>query len=108
MAKTQQKDLLAQFRDLGSEALNRLGDVPGGSRLMEMANETRTRLDEMQKRLRGLDELERRVAAIERQLAAQGATKATTARRAATSPKTTTPRKTTTASKSTTPKKPPA
>jgi hypothetical protein len=101
MAKPQQKDLLAQFRDLGSEALNRLGDVPGGSRLMEMANETRTRLDEMQKRLRGLDELERRVAA-------QGATKATTARRAATSPKTTTPRKTTTASKATTPKKPPA
>jgi predicted phage gp36 major capsid-like protein len=101
MAKTQQKDILAQFRDLGSEALHRLQDVPGGSKLMEMANETRSRLDEMQKKLRGLDELEKRVAKLERQLAAQATTRATTARKA-------TARKTTSAPRATTPKKPPA
>ena len=95
MAKTQEKDLLTQFRDLGSEALNRLSDIPGGQRLTEMANETRTRLDDMQKRLRGLDELEKRVAKLEQQLGAQKATKATTAKK-------TTPRK------PATPKKPPA
>jgi hypothetical protein len=101
MAKTQQKDFLTQFRDLSSEALHRLSEVPGGSRLMEVANETKARLDEMQKRLRGLDELERRVAKLEKQLAALNATKATTARKPASAQKAT-------ASKPTTPRKPPA
>jgi predicted phage gp36 major capsid-like protein len=101
MAKTQQKDIFAQVRDLGSEALHRLADVPGGSKLVEMANETRSRLDEMQKKLRGLDELEKRVAKLERQLAAQTTKTATTARK-------TTARKTTSARRATTPKKPPA
>jgi hypothetical protein len=68
MAKTQQKDILTRFQDLGTEALNRLADVPGGSRLVEVANETKSRLDEMQKKLRGLDELEKRVAKLEKQL----------------------------------------
>jgi DNA repair ATPase RecN len=68
--RTQQKDILARMADLGAEALQRLGEVPGGSKLVDMANETRTRLDEMQKKLRGLDELEKRVTKLEQQLAA--------------------------------------
>jgi BMFP domain-containing protein YqiC len=98
MAKTQQKDILAQVRDLGSEALHKLADVPGGSKLMEMANETRSRLDEIQKKLRGLDELEQRVAKLERQLAVQPKKTATTARNT-TSRKTTSPRRRTTSKK---------
>ena len=71
--------------DLGAEALQRLGEVPGGSKLVDMANETRARLDEMQKKLRGLDELEKRVAKLERELAKQPTTarKRTTARKPA-------------------------
>ena len=69
MAKTQQKDILSRVQDLGAEALQRLHDVPGGSKLMDMANETRARLDDVQKKLRGLDELEKRVAKLERELA---------------------------------------
>lgn len=101
MPKTQQRDILAQFRDLGSEALNRLSDVPGGSKVLEMANESRARLDEMQKRLRGLDELEKRVAKLERQLAAQQTKKATTSSKARAS-KSASPRRVSSA------KKPPA
>ena len=101
MAKTQQKDILAQVRDLGSEALHKLADVPGGSKLMEMANESRSRLDEIQKKLRGLDELEKRVAKLERELAVQPKKKATTARKT-TARKSASPRRVTTA------KKPPA
>ncbi len=71
MAKTQQKDILARVQDLGAEALHKLQDVPGGSKLVDMANETKTRLDEMQKKLRGLDALEARVAKLEKQVAAQ-------------------------------------
>jgi len=98
MAKTQQKDLLARMADLGADALQRLGEVPGGSKLVDMANETRARLDEMQKKLRGLDELEKRVAKLERELAKQP----TTARKPATA------RKRTTAPKPAAAKKPPA
>lgn len=93
MAKTQQKDILARFQDIGTEALNKLQDVPGGARLVDMANETKARLDEMQKKLRGLDELERRVTALEKQLG-------TTAKKPAA--------KKPAARKPATPKKPPA
>jgi BMFP domain-containing protein YqiC len=70
-AKAPQKDILTRVTDLGAEALNRLQEVPGGSRLLDMANETKTRLDDVQKRLRGLDALEKRVAKLEKQVAAQ-------------------------------------
>jgi len=86
MAKTQQKDIFSRVQGLGAEALQKLADVPGGSKLVDMANETRTRLDEMQKRLRGLDELEKRVAKLERELAKKPATarrRTTTARKPA-------------------------
>jgi hypothetical protein len=66
-----QKDIISRMSDLGSEALHRLGDVPGGNRLVELANESKTRLDDVQKKLRGLDALEKRVAKLEKQLAAQ-------------------------------------
>ena len=85
-ARTHQKDILSRVTDLGAEALNRLSEVPGGSKLVEMATETRTRLDEMQKKLRGLDELEKRVAKLERELAKKAsASKSTTARKRTTS-----------------------
>jgi len=69
MAKaTQPKDILSRVQDLGEEALHKLADVPGGSKLLEMANQSRSRLDEMQKRLRGLDVLEQRVDELEQRL----------------------------------------
>jgi hypothetical protein len=84
--RTQQKDILARMSDLGAEALQKLQEVPGGSKLVDMANETRTRLDEIQKKLRGLDELEKRVAKLERELAKQQPPrKPTTARKRTTS-----------------------
>lgn len=101
MARTQPpKDLLSRFADLGEEAMNRLADVPGANRLVEMTNQSRQRLDEMQKRLRGLDVLEQRVAELEKRLEAlerKPARSATTAAK---------PRAA--AKKPATPKKPPA
>ncbi len=84
-SRTTQKDILSRVQDLGAEALNRLGEIPGGQKLVEMANETRTRLDEMQKKLRGLDALEKRVAKLERELAKKPAAKPSTARKRTTS-----------------------
>jgi len=71
MAKTSQKDILSRVQDLGAEALHKLQDVPGGSKLLDMANETKARMDDVQKKLRGLDALEKRVAKLEKQLAAK-------------------------------------
>ena len=69
MAKTPQKDILSRVQDIGAEMLNKLPEMPGGAKAMEMLNDSRSRLDEMQKKLRGLDALEKRVAKLERELA---------------------------------------
>ncbi len=100
MAKASQKDILSRVQDLGEEALQRLSEVPGGSRLVDMANQTKSRLDELQKRVRGLEGLEQRVAKLEQQVASL--TKTSAPKPAATARKTATPRK------PATPKKPPA
>jgi predicted nucleotidyltransferase len=73
MARTPQKDILTRVTNLVPDALHRLQDIPGGQKMIELANESKTRIDEMQKKLRGLDALERRVAKLEQQLASQKA-----------------------------------
>ena len=69
MAKNPQKDILSRFADFGEEALQKLPGVPGGNRLLDVVNQSKTRLDDVQKRLRGLDVLEQRVDDLERRLA---------------------------------------
>lgn len=70
MAKAQQKDFFARLADLGEDALARFGEMPGGNRFLDAANGMRDRLDEIQKRLRGLDALEQRVDELERKIEA--------------------------------------
>ena len=67
MAK--KNDILSRFSDLGEEALGKLPSVPGVDKVAEMVNQSKTRLDDVQKRLRGLDVLEQRVDGLERRLA---------------------------------------
>jgi polyhydroxyalkanoate synthesis regulator phasin len=68
--KSPDKDLLTRLAEAGEEALSRVGELPGGQRLVETVNGLRERLDELQSRLRSLDPLERRVTALEQRLAA--------------------------------------
>jgi hypothetical protein len=69
MARGSQKDLLSRLADAGEKAIQRLPDTPGADKLMGAMNGMRDRMDEMQKKLRGLDALERRVAALEKKAA---------------------------------------
>jgi uncharacterized small protein (DUF1192 family) len=70
MAETnKQKDLLGRLGDAGEEAISRVAGSQTASRLLESVGGARERLDEMQKKLRGLDELEQRVAKLEKQIA---------------------------------------
>ncbi len=64
------KDLLTRLTDAGEDAISRLHDAPGADRLLGVANSMRDRVDELQKKVRGIDELERRVATLEQRLEA--------------------------------------
>jgi hypothetical protein len=68
MAEARRTDLFGKLADLGEEAKQRLSDVPGGERLVGALNSTRERVDELQKRVRGLEDLEKRLAAVERKV----------------------------------------
>jgi hypothetical protein len=68
MATREPRDLLTRLADRGEEAIQRLSDAPGADRLLGVAQSLRDRMDEMQRRVRGLDELERRLAELERRV----------------------------------------
>ena len=67
MADTPQK-LLGKLADACEEAISKVGDMPGLQRLSTAVSGMRDRLDEMQKRLRGLDEIERRLGVLEKRV----------------------------------------
>jgi phage shock protein A len=64
------KDALAKLADRGEEALQRLADLPGGTKALGAFNDLRARVDEVAKKARGIDKLEARVEKLERELAA--------------------------------------
>jgi TolA-binding protein len=57
-----------KLADVGEEAIQRFGSAPGADRALGALNSMRDRLDEMQKRLRGLEDLDKRLAAVEKRL----------------------------------------
>lgn len=72
MAQTKQsqadKDLVARLSVAGEEAMQRLTGMPGGKALVDTAQSLRARLDELAVKIRALDPLEKRVAALEQRL----------------------------------------
>jgi len=73
MAAREPRDLLTMLADRGEEAIQRLSDAPGADRLLGAAQALRDRMDEMQKRIRGIDALEKRVAELEKKFEALSA-----------------------------------
>lgn len=65
-----EKDLMARLTDAGEEALQRLVELPGGQRAVSAFNDLRNRVDELTKKVRGIDALETRVAKLEKEVAA--------------------------------------
>jgi hypothetical protein len=68
MPGARRNDLLGKLADFSEEAIQRLGDAPGADRLVGALNATRERVDELQKRVRGLEGLEKRLADLERKV----------------------------------------
>ena len=66
MAGKRRTDLLGRLADLSEEAVQRLSDAPGGEKVLGAVNTLRDRTDELQKRVRGIETLEQRLATLER------------------------------------------
>ncbi len=66
--KTQEKDVVSRLGDAGEDALQRLSDLPGGKLMLKAMAEVRGGVDELATKLRRIDPLERRVAAVEKRL----------------------------------------
>jgi hypothetical protein len=68
MAKSSQSSLVTRLADAGEEAIQRLGGAPGGDRILGAVNALRERVDDMQKNMRAIATIEKRLDAIERRL----------------------------------------
>ena len=68
VAGARRTDLLGRLADLSEDAIQRLSDAPGADRALGALNAMRDRMDELQKRVRGLEDLEKRLAAVERKV----------------------------------------
>lgn len=73
----QRQDLLGRLADLSEEAIQRLADAPGADRVLQALKGLGDRVDELQRRTRSFEELERRLAALEKRV--DGLTKGKTA-----------------------------
>jgi hypothetical protein len=83
MAGTRRTDLLGRLADMSEDAIQRLSDAPGADKLLGALNTLKDRTDDLQKRVRGLEDLEKRLTAVEEKVAklskAEKNTKASTA-----------------------------
>jgi hypothetical protein len=86
-AKGQDKDFVSRLADAGEEALQRLTDLPGGQRAVSAFNDLRARVDELGKKVRGIDALEVRVQELEKEVAALKKAKAPARRTTTSKPK---------------------
>ncbi len=64
-----EKDFVTRLADAGEEALQRLADLPGGQKAVTAVHDLRTRVDDLTKKVRGIDALEARVAKLEKEIA---------------------------------------
>ena len=68
--KNKSGDALGDLASRGQDALNRLTELPGGTKALQAFNDLRARVDDLGKRMRGVDVLEERIAKLEREVAA--------------------------------------
>ena len=65
-----EKDFVTRLADAGEEALQRLAELPGGQKALTTMNDLRARVDDLGKKVRGIDALEERVSKLEKEVAA--------------------------------------
>ena len=68
--KKDDRDVIARLAERGEQTIAKLGDLPGGTKALKAVNDLRARVDELGRKVRGIDELEQRVAKLEKEVAA--------------------------------------
>ena len=63
-----QKDLLSRLADRGENVIGQITDLPGAHAVTEAFGNVKDRLDDLTKRVRGIEGLDKRVADLERRL----------------------------------------
>ena len=61
---------ISRLASRGESTLSRFADLPGGQKALKAFNDLRERVDELGKKVRGIDALEARVAKLEKEVAA--------------------------------------
>lgn len=64
------EDVIGRLAGKGEQAVQRLAELPGGSRALKAFNDLKVRVDDLSRRMRGVDALEQRVAKLEKDVAA--------------------------------------
>ena len=62
------KDLVARLTDLSEGAIQRLSEAPGADRAVQALKSLADKVDELQRRTRGVEELEKRMTALEKRV----------------------------------------
>jgi hypothetical protein len=83
MAADQKQDLLGRLADLSEGAVQRLSEAPGADRALQALKTLGDKVDELQRQMRGLTELEKRLATLEKRVDAMAKTKPKPARKPA-------------------------
>lgn len=65
-----EKDFVGRLADAGEEALQRIADLPGGQKALTAYNDLKARVDDLGKKVRGIDALEERIVKLEKDVAA--------------------------------------
>jgi hypothetical protein len=67
--QTIDRDVIGRLAARGDEALQRISGLPGGTLALKTFNDLRTRVDDLGKRVRGVEALEARIASLEKDVA---------------------------------------
>ena len=62
------KDLVARLTDLSEGAIQRLSEAPGAERALQALKGLADRVDDLQRRTRGFEELEKRLTTLEKRV----------------------------------------
>jgi hypothetical protein len=64
----QTKDLLARLTDLSEGAIQRISEAPGADKALQALKGLGDKVDELQRRTRGFEELEKRLTTLEKRV----------------------------------------
>jgi hypothetical protein len=93
------RNIVERLADAGEDAIQRIGSAPGGDKLLGALGSLREGVDDLQKRMRGVEGLEKRLKALERRLDKLEGKGKTTVRKTASTAKSSTAKRSTTTRK---------